>query len=179
MSPTYLVLSSCFWTKVMSFNYMEEIGTPANLEGVNHLANLNYASCVRFDLQSWAKDYNVNYIPCFRMESGYCGIRWSQYPSDVWYWKVLLIFLVRPFQQLNVLRWWASQCLETRAKSPQQLRWTWRESLILTTKRPAAYTTTSGYLGEVRTEALTPQGTGAYQIISEILAQGFWLSFQN
>ena len=36
----------------MSFNYMEEIGTPANLEGVNHLANLNYASCVRFDLQS-------------------------------------------------------------------------------------------------------------------------------
>ena len=48
----------------MSFNYMEEIGTPANLEGVNHLANLNYASCVR-------------------MESGYCGIRWSQYPNDV------------------------------------------------------------------------------------------------
>ena len=78
----------------MSFNYMEEIGTPANLEGVNHLANLNYASCVRFDLQSWAKDYNVNCIPCFRMESGYCGIRWSQYPSDVWYWTILVIFLV-------------------------------------------------------------------------------------
>lgn len=48
----------------MSFNYMEEIGTPANPDGVNHLANLNYASCVR-------------------MESGYCGIRWSQYPNDV------------------------------------------------------------------------------------------------
>ena len=47
----------------MSFNYMEEIGTPANPDGVNHLANLNYASCVR-------------------MESGYCGIRWSQYPND-------------------------------------------------------------------------------------------------
>ena len=42
---------------------MQDIGTPANLEGVNHLANLNYAACVR-------------------MESGYCGIRWSQYPSD-------------------------------------------------------------------------------------------------
>ena len=48
---------------VQSFNYMQDIGTPANLEGVNHLANLNYAACVR-------------------MESGYCGIRWSQYPSD-------------------------------------------------------------------------------------------------
>ena len=44
---------------VQSFNYMQDIGTPANLEGVNHLANLNYAACVR-------------------MESGYCGIRWSQ-----------------------------------------------------------------------------------------------------
>ena len=41
----------------------QDIGTPANLEGVNHLANLNYAACVR-------------------MESGYCGIRWSQYPND-------------------------------------------------------------------------------------------------
>ena len=46
-----------------SFNYMQDIGTPANLDGVNHLANLNYAACVR-------------------MESGYCGIRWSQYPND-------------------------------------------------------------------------------------------------
>ena len=42
---------------------MQDIGTPANLDGVNHLANLNYAACVR-------------------MESGYCGIRWSQYPND-------------------------------------------------------------------------------------------------
>ena len=42
---------------------MQDIGTPANLDGVNHLANLNYAACVR-------------------MESGYCGIRWAQYPSD-------------------------------------------------------------------------------------------------
>ena len=49
---------------VMSFNYMEEIGTPANTDGVNHLANMNYAACVR-------------------MESGYCGIRWAQYPNDM------------------------------------------------------------------------------------------------
>ena len=49
---------------VTSFNYMEEITALANPEGVNHLANLNYAACVR-------------------MESGYCGIRWSQYPNDM------------------------------------------------------------------------------------------------
>ena len=42
---------------------MQDIGTPANLDGVNHLANLNYAACIR-------------------MESGDCGIRWSQYPND-------------------------------------------------------------------------------------------------
>ena len=45
------------------YNNMQDIGTPANLDGVNHLANLNYAACVR-------------------MESGYCGIRWAQYPSE-------------------------------------------------------------------------------------------------
>jgi hypothetical protein len=34
----------------------------SGLTGVNHLANMDYSACVR-------------------MEAGYCGIRWSQYPG--------------------------------------------------------------------------------------------------
>jgi hypothetical protein len=51
---------------VQSFNYKEDLSSAVvggSLTGVNHLANMEYSACVR-------------------MEAGYCGIRWSQYPGS-------------------------------------------------------------------------------------------------
>ena len=51
---------------VQSFNYKEDVSSAVvaggSITGVNHLANMDYSACVR-------------------MEAGYCGIRWSQYPG--------------------------------------------------------------------------------------------------
>ena len=52
---------------VQSFNYKDDILSGTNsgssTTGVNHLANMDYSACVR-------------------MDAGYCGIRWSQFPGE-------------------------------------------------------------------------------------------------
>jgi hypothetical protein len=52
---------------VQSFNYQDDVSIVpggSGLTGVNHLANMEYSACVR-------------------MQAGYCGIRWSQYPGMI------------------------------------------------------------------------------------------------
>ena len=182
----------------MSFNYMEEIGTPANPDGVNKLF-IGPMTIVFFPQKVWTPfliDWiatiillstsgvnhlaNLNYASCVRMESGYCGIRWSQYPNDVsacckWTTSKFLssfemniilskslwsakIFVEQCF--ISCFRWSALQCLGMQASWHRRPHWTWKVSRTHMTRKRAASTTTSGYQGEVKTEEHTHRGTG-------------------